>query len=86
MCVEDRGWEVEEVVSLVESAGAGSKRAVGDSELSASCSFLVGQEDALAVLKPFKMKVAQEHGPFGARLLIYDRSWLGDLIASVDNA
>ena len=59
---------------------------VGDLELSDPGSFLVGQQDALAALKPFKMKVAQEHGPFGARLPIYDRSWLGDLIASVDHA
>jgi hypothetical protein len=84
--VEGCEWDAEEIIRLIESAGAASKRAVGGSELSASGSFLMGEQDALAALKPFKMKVAQDDGPFDARLLIYDRSWLGDLIASVDHA
>jgi len=46
----------------------------------------VGQQDAFAVLKRFKMKVAEQDSPSGVRFLIYDRSWFGDLIAAVDHA
>ena len=80
---EDRDRNGEEIIGLVESTRP--MRAVGDLELSDPGSFLVGQQDALAALKRFKMKVAEQDSPFGARLLIYDRSWLGDLIAAVDH-
>jgi hypothetical protein len=46
----------------------------------------VGEQDTFAALKRFKMKVAEQDSPSGARLLLYDRSWLGDLLAAVDHA
>lgn len=83
--VEDRRRHTEEVVGRVESEDQ-VRNLESEIRLSASGSFLVGQQDAFAALKPFKMKVAQQDGPFSARLLIYDRSWLCYLVASVDHA
>jgi len=84
--LEDRGRDAEAVVRLAGRWEPAKSLQFGDSELSASGSFLVGQQDAFAALKRLKMKVAEQDSPFGARLLIHDRSWLGDLIAAVDHA